>query len=220
MPRSLITLLALLVALSFTTTSIATAAPTPSAKRCKAVKVKKRKTKRDRAVLAACRKKDAKASAKKSATPNPKLGSAAPIAGPPAPPAVSAPVPTPDTAAQVATPTPVAPPVATPTPQTPQVPIGTGRAVQVRGSEFRPALSRLQVLAGNVRVEYNLTSAEDPHSLIVFRRDGTGPTYHFAEQRSRAIVAQSLALTTGTWRLVCDLPGHEAAGMKAELEVG
>ena len=127
----------------------------------------------------------------------------------------------PGTAAPVgsATPVPTATPTPTPAVDVPQVPTGTGRAVQVRGFEFGLNLSRAQVLAGSVRVEFNLTSAEDPHTLVLAREDGTGPTFRFDEQGSGVVTSQSLPLTTGRWHLYCDLPGHALWGMQVNLDV-
>ena len=45
-------------------------------------------------------------------------------------------------------------------------------AVQVRSGEFFLQLSKPEVHAGNVRVEFNNRSAEDPHDLHLFREDG------------------------------------------------
>jgi hypothetical protein len=212
-----VTLLLALLVLAVAGPQAAQAAA-PSTKRCNAVKAKKHKTKRDRTTLTACRKaaaaKAARAKKKKAVTQevSPKQApSSVPVAGAAVPAAPAAPAAPAPAVATTPTPTP------TPAPTVPQ--IGSGRAVQVRGFEFGLNLSRAQVLTGSVRVEYNLTSAEDPHTLILFREDGTGATYSFDEQASGSVLAKSLTLTAGTWRLVCDLPGHADAGMQATLEV-
>jgi plastocyanin len=93
-------------------------------------------------------------------------------------------------------------------------------AVQVQGFEFGLQLSKATVSAGDVRVEFNLSRAEDPHNLWLLREDGTGTPYSFDEEPSGAVVARTLALTRGRWKLFCSLPGHEAAGMRAVLTVG
>jgi hypothetical protein len=92
-------------------------------------------------------------------------------------------------------------------------------AVQVQGFEFGLQLSKANVSAGSVRVEFNLSRAEDPHNLWLVREDGTGSPYSFDEEPSGAVVAKSLALTRGRWTLFCSLTGHEAAGMRATLTV-
>ena len=93
-------------------------------------------------------------------------------------------------------------------------------AVQVQGFEFGLQLSKATVSAGDVRVEFNLSRAEDPHNLWLVREDGTGTPYSFDEEPSGAVVARTLALTRGRWKLFCSLTGHEAAGMRATLTVG
>lgn len=210
---SLVTLLAALAVFTFGTVAPAhSAAAAPSAKRCKAVKAKKRKSKADRATLVKCRKQAAEAAAKKKSASKPAAGPSRPSSttGPAATGALTG---ASDAAAPTATPTP------TPTPIVPDIPTGSGRAVQVRGFEFGLTLSRAEVLAGTVRVEYNLTSAEDPHSLIIYRVDGDGSSYSFPEQPSQSVTSKSLNLTAGRWRLLCDLPGHAAAGMQVDLTV-
>jgi hypothetical protein len=92
-------------------------------------------------------------------------------------------------------------------------------AVQVQGFEFGLQLSKAAVSAGNVRVEFNLARAEDPHNLWLVREDGGGSPYVFDEEPSGAVVARTLALTRGRWKLFCSLNGHEAAGMRATLTV-
>jgi uncharacterized cupredoxin-like copper-binding protein len=92
------------------------------------------------------------------------------------------------------------------------------RALQVRGFEFGLRLSKASVLAGEVRVEFNLIGAEDPHNLILARADGRDVmTFH--EQPAGEVLARMLPLTAGRWRLFCSLPGHQEAGMEADLEV-
>jgi plastocyanin len=101
----------------------------------------------------------------------------------------------------------------------PAVPAGSGRAVQVLGVEWALNPSRSVVAAGTVHVEYNLTGAEDGHDLVVERTDGTGSVYRFDEQQSRSVTSQDLSLSTGTWKLFCDLPGHARLGMQSTLTV-
>jgi hypothetical protein len=92
-------------------------------------------------------------------------------------------------------------------------------AVQVRAGEFFLQLSKPEVHAGNVRVEFNNRTAEDPHDLHVFREDGTGASYAFGELQSGEVEARTLPLTAGTWRLLCALPEHAARGMSVKLRV-
>jgi len=133
----------------------------------------------------------------------------------PAPFAV-APAPAAGTIPATAAPTPV------PAPEAPVLPpvYSDPYAVQIQGFEFGLQLSKPAVSAGNVRVEFNLSRAEDPHNLWLVREDGTGSPHSFDEEPSGAVVAKTLALTRGRWTLFCSLSGHEAAGMRAVLTVG
>ena len=112
-------------------------------------------------------------------------------------------------------------PTPTPAPETPVLPpiYSNPFAVQVQGLEFGLQLSKAAVSAGDVRVEFNLARAEDPHNLWLVREDGTGTAHFFDEEPSGAIVARTLPLTRGRWKLFCSLSGHEAAGMRATLTV-
>lgn len=137
----------------------------------------------------------------------------APAIGPRAP---AAPAPSSSPAPGTGTPPPPPPPPA-PT-------AGTGRSVQARTDDRTPAqlklvLSRATVLAGDVRVEFNNTFAEDPHDLLVERVDGAGAAYAFDELGPGEVQRRTLALDAGEWRLRCTLPTHAARGMTATLTV-
>ena len=109
----------------------------------------------------------------------------------------------------------------TPAPTVPELPpiYSNPFAVQVQAFEFGFQLSKGTVSAGDVRVEFNLVRAEDPHNLLLVRSDGSGPLHEFGEEPSGAVVARTLPLTRGRWTLFCSLAGHEAAGMRATLTV-
>jgi hypothetical protein len=114
-------------------------------------------------------------------------------------------------------------PAATPTPtpdgpSLPEVP-SDPFAVQVQAVEYALQLSKAAVSAGSVRVELNLSRAEDPHNLVLVREDGTGPLYAFDEQPAGAVVTKKLPLTAGRWTLFCSLPNHAALGMQSTLSV-
>ena len=113
-------------------------------------------------------------------------------------------------------------PAPTPAPDAPVLPpiYSNPYAVKVQGFEFGLQLSKANVSAGDVRVEFNLSRAEDPHNLWLVREDGTGTPHSFDEEPSGAVVARTLPLTRGRWKLFCSLTGHEAAGMRATLTVG
>jgi hypothetical protein len=77
-------------------------------------------------------------------------------------------------------------------------------------------LSRSALLSGSVEVEFNNRYAEDPHDLWV-RRATT--TYRFDLVENGEAATKHLALSAGTWKLWCDLPGHEQLGMVAYVTV-
>jgi len=128
-------------------------------------------------------------------------------AAPPAPSPSAAPAP-------VATPAPTAEP-----PTLPPV-VSNPRAVQVQGFEYGLQLSKPKVSAGSVKIEFNLTRAQDPHNLVLVRADGSGAPISFDEQPAGAVATRAVPLTTGTWTLFCSLTGHQALGMRATLKVG
>ena len=69
--------------------------------------------------------------------------------------------------------------------------------------------------AGTVTFEYANEGAIE-HTLLIDGIDGFGLVVE-----SRGDTDQgSVELEAGTYRLYCDLPGHEQAGMVADLEVG
>lgn len=106
-----------------------------------------------------------------------------------------------------------------PAPPTVPEPASNPFAVQVLSGEFFLQLSKPEVHAGNVRVEFNNSSAEDPHDLHVIRQDGTGASYAFGELQSGQVEAKTLKLNAGTWRLFCALPEHAERGMSVKLRV-
>src|SRR5215210_5407160 len=92
-------------------------------------------------------------------------------------------------------------------------------AVQVVSGEFFLRLSKPEVHAGDVRVEFNNITAEDPHDLHLMRTDATGAVYSFGELQSGQVEAKTLRLNVGTWQLFCALPQHAERGMSAKLRV-
>ena len=93
-------------------------------------------------------------------------------------------------------------------------------ALQVRAYEFFFRLSKSTVAAGDVKVEFNLAAAQDPHNLFLVREDGTGSAYAFGESGPGDVTTKTVPLTAGRWILLCSLTGHEAAGMRSTLTVG
>jgi plastocyanin len=78
-------------------------------------------------------------------------------------------------------------------------------------------LSRPDVDAGDVTVEL-VNEGEDDHNLQM-QQGGTGPLYSIPDISSFQRATATFNLTSGTWKLWCNLPGHEAAGMSANLTV-
>ena len=126
---------------------------------------------------------------------------------------VTAPAATP---AATPTPAPVATPAATATPVSALPPPST-RSVSVSATEFAFTLSQATVDAGEVRVVFDNTRAEDPHQLTV---DGPDPDFWtFPELGPGETSRQTLTLRPGRHLLVCPLPGHEELGMRTVLTV-
>ncbi len=127
-----------------------------------------------------------------------------PVATPTATPAPTGPAPAPTPAA-----------TATATPAPPTVPTGNPHSVAVRSTEFRFGLSQPAVDAGEVKVSFDNSSAEDPHALAY-----RGPTAaEFDRVDPGAVVRYTVTLAAGSYTLYCPLPAHEGLGMKATLTV-
>jgi hypothetical protein len=106
-------------------------------------------------------------------------------------------------------------------PPPPPPPPGSPRYLQVVARDSDPdhwqlQLSRGSLLSGTVEVEFNNRYAEDPHDLWIRR----GPTtYSFDLVANGEAATKHVALSAGTWKLWCDLPGHEQLGMVASVTV-
>ncbi len=131
-------------------------------------------------------------------------GAAAP-GGPPAP---AAPAPAP--------PAPTPAPTDPGGPTLPDDPADNPRALQVTSGEYFLKLSKHEVLAGDVRVEFNNKFAEDPHDL---KLSHGADVYSFDELPAGQIQARTFHLGSGSWTLFCALPEHAERGMKATLTV-
>lgn len=116
-------------------------------------------------------------------------------------------------------------PAAAPNPFAPAPVVPSGplpRAVSAatadRNGLMRLTLSSPAVAAGTVAVEFNNAFAEDPHDLHVVQESGSA-AFAFAELGPGLASSRDLQLEPGTYLLLCALPGHAAAGMKARLRV-
>jgi hypothetical protein len=121
---------------------------------------------------------------------------------------------------QPATP-PVSKPGSRPPPPPPPPPPDDPRYLQVVARDSDPVrwelqLSRGTLLSGAVEVEFNNRFAEDPHDLWLARGS---KTYAFSTVQSGEAANRQLALTAGTWKLWCDIEGHEEQGMVAYVTV-
>jgi uncharacterized cupredoxin-like copper-binding protein len=91
-------------------------------------------------------------------------------------------------------------------------------ALGVREHEFRISLSRQSVAAGRVIVELD-NEGQDSHDLRVAPAGSAQPVLSFAELRAGTRATMTVTLPPGSYRLWCSLPGHDAAGMHAQLRV-
>jgi hypothetical protein len=100
----------------------------------------------------------------------------------------------------------------------PQTPLS--RYVSVSAREWSLTLSRPLVGAGKVTVELR-NVGEDPHDLVLSPDDGSHtPLASFPETGSGGLTKLGVTLPAGRYLLWCSLPGHEALGMRAKLQVG
>ena len=89
--------------------------------------------------------------------------------------------------------------------------------LRVRAREWSLVLSRPAVQAGDLTVEL-ANEGEDPHNLNLELPGGQ--TYSIDDLDPGELEDGTFPLTPGTWRLYCSLPGHDEAGMHANLVVG
>ena len=84
--------------------------------------------------------------------------------------------------------------------------------------EYRFSVYRSSVHAGTVA--FNMTNfGEDAHNLRIERLDGAGTPLSVPLAESRELQSASGTLTAGRYKVYCALPGHDAAGMHATLDV-
>jgi uncharacterized cupredoxin-like copper-binding protein len=88
----------------------------------------------------------------------------------------------------------------------------------VTAREWSLVLSRTTLAAGPAIVELQ-NFGEDAHNLRLERIDGSGAplSVPLAESGERKTATGTLA--AGRYRVYCALPGHDAAGMHATLDV-
>ena len=90
--------------------------------------------------------------------------------------------------------------------------------VQVIAKEYSFTLSRAEVPAGKVIVEF-VNAGEDSHNLHFQEPAETTEAGAFPTSSPGFHGDLTLNLHPGSYTLFCSLPGHEAKGMKATLVV-
>lgn len=88
--------------------------------------------------------------------------------------------------------------------------------LQVTAREFTLTLSRPEIVAGPALMEL-VNRGEDPHDLRV--RQGATALGALPETASGERGTLAVELAPGSYTLFCSLPGHEALGMTAALQV-
>ena len=108
---------------------------------------------------------------------------------------------------------------------------GTAKSADVKLSEWKVAPSATTLAAGKVKI----TAANDgtmTHELVVLRTDKpagslgsgkrvseAGSVGEISDLKAGASGSKTFDLTPGHYVLICNLPGHYAAGMRADLTV-
>jgi plastocyanin len=99
-----------------------------------------------------------------------------------------------------------------------EAPAGGPARVQVIAKEYSFTLSRAEVPAGKVIVEF-VNGGEDPHNLHLAEPAEGAEAGAFPTSSPGFHGDLTLNLHPGAYTLFCSLPGHEAKGMKATLIV-
>jgi plastocyanin len=90
--------------------------------------------------------------------------------------------------------------------------------VQVLAKEYSLTLSRTEVPAGKVIVEF-VNDGEDPHNLHLEEPTAGSEPGAFPSSAPKTHLDLSFELKPGSYTLFCALPEHEAKGMRATLTV-
>ena len=113
----------------------------------------------------------------------------------------------------------VAPPMVGANPFLEPVVVTPPARLGVTAREWSLVLSRSVLRAGPAIVELQ-NLGEDAHNLRIERTDGPGSPLDVPLAESGERRSASGALAAGRYKVYCALPGHDAAGMHATLEVG
>ena len=103
-------------------------------------------------------------------------------------------------------------------PATPPPPSPAFSRLGVVAREWSLTLSRTSVKEGVTSVELQ-NFGEDAHNLRIERTDDTGAPLDLPLAEAGERQKASGTLTPGDYRVYCTLPGHDAQGMHATLEV-
>jgi plastocyanin len=90
--------------------------------------------------------------------------------------------------------------------------------LSVHASEYTYVLSRPDVSSGSVTVELD-NRGQDPHDLNLAPEGSSDPPRQIPLTGAGQRATTSFDLAPGTYRLWCDLPGHDGLGMHATLIV-
>lgn len=90
--------------------------------------------------------------------------------------------------------------------------------VQVLAKEYSFTLSRTEVPAGKIIVEF-VNGGEDPHNLHLEEAPAGNEAGAFPTSSPKTHADLAFELRAGSYTLFCALPEHEAKGMKATLVV-
>jgi hypothetical protein len=106
----------------------------------------------------------------------------------------------------------ISPVVVVPPPPAPPARLG------VTAREWSLVLSRPVLVAGSAIVELQ-NRGEDAHNLRIERLDGSGAPLNVPLAEAGEVKSASGSLAAGRYKVYCALPGHDAAGMHATLDV-
>ena len=109
-----------------------------------------------------------------------------------------------------------APPPPPPPPPPPDDPRFVSVSAYDREEPWLLVPSRTTLLAGTVTVQFNNSHAQDPHDLWL-RKDGV--THKFDAVEKEQTATRQLVLTSGTWKLWCEIGDHKERGMVASVTV-
>ena len=104
------------------------------------------------------------------------------------------------------------------TPPSPTPPPAPPARLGVTAREWSLVLSRQVLAAGPAVVELQ-NLGEDAHNLRLERVDGSGTPLNVPLAESGERKSASATLPAGVYKVYCALPGHDALGMHATLDV-